>query len=370
MHKVSEISAWMNKFAPSRLAESWDNVGLLWGDPSEPVHRIMTCLTVTHESAAEAIGAGVNLIVSHHPILFRGAKAIRADQHETAFLWKLARAGVAIYSPHTAFDNTKGGINDILAERLGLSNVKGLRKPTRITAHKVTVFAPLSDREAVMNAMFAAGAGQIGNYSECSFGVTGQGTFFGNDQTNPTIGEPGGRELVEECRIETVCPADKLDAVIQAMIRAHSYEEPAYDVYTVSAPSPDLGSGRVGDLQTATSLKAFAQTVSRVLNAPGVQFVGDPDWVVEKVAIVCGAGDDFLQDAVRTKADVLLTGESRFHRGWEALAQQTGMVVAGHHATERIGVEVLAEKLKAAFPTVEVWASRQEFDPFRTLELS
>ncbi|WP_435016877.1 Nif3-like dinuclear metal center hexameric protein [Tundrisphaera sp. TA3] len=364
MTTVAELAAWLEGFAPSRLAELWDNVGLLWGDPSDPVARVMTCLTVTPRTADEAIAGGAAAIVSHHPILFKPIKTLRTDRPESAMLWRLARAGVAILSPHTAFDNTNGGINDGLASRLGLSEVGPIRPAANSARFKVVVFAPRSDREAVMLASFRAGAGEIGEYRECSFGSPGFGTFLGGENSNPTIGEAGRRETVREWRLEFVCPGDRLRAVLAAIREAHSYEEPAIDAIPLtSGPPVDPGAGRIGRLEPAEPLGQLAARVAHLLDAPATQFVGDSGRIVSRVAICCGAGDDFLTDAIRLGADVLLTGEARFHRALEAEAHGIGLIVAGHHATERPGVEDLARRLGQAFPGVETWASRAEADP-------
>lgn len=367
MHRVAEIVAWLEGFAPSSLAETWDNVGLLWGDPSGPADRVMTCLTVTPETAAEAIEAGAGLIVSHHPVLFRGAKQIRADRGDGAYLWALARAGVAVASPHTAFDNTEGGINDGLARRLGLIEVGPLRATPAPPEFKIVVFTPKSDRASVLDAAFAAGAGRIGNYEECSYSGPGVGTFHGQDGSNPTVGQPGRRESAREWRVELICPEARLRPVLAAIWAAHSYEEPAIDVYPLKPLANGPGAGRVGDLAEPMPLDAFARGVARALGIESIQCVGPPGHSVRRVAIVCGAGDDFVPDAARAKADVLVTGEARYHRGLEALQHPLGLVVAGHHATERPGVEELAERIGRAFPAADVWASRREADPFRVL---
>ena len=258
MTTVADVTAWLEQFAPARLAESWDNVGLLWGDPSAAVERVMTCLTVTKATATEAIQDHAALIVSHHPVLFREVKRIRADLPETGDLWSLARAGISIASPHTAFDNTHEGINDILCRRIGLVDVAALRPLTANTkapglspkSFKVVVFTPEADREAVSSAAFAAGAGRIGAYDECSFAIPGEGTFFGTDEANPTVGSARRRETVRELRLEFVCPSRKLAEVLASVRASHSYEEPAIDVYPLHELQIEdrkaAGVGRIG----------------------------------------------------------------------------------------------------------------------------
>jgi dinuclear metal center YbgI/SA1388 family protein len=376
MIKVADLLQWIEAFAPRRLAEEWDNVGLLWGDPLGSVTRLMTCLTVTPETAAEAIEKGAELIVSHHPVLFRAVKQVRADHRETGVLWRLARAGVSIISPHTAFDNTAGGINDGLAQRLGLTGVRPLRSAPGLgaAAFKVVVFVPRSDRDPVLAAAFAAGAGRIGAYEACSFTTAGHGTFFGVEGANPAVGQAGRRETVREQRVELVCPGDRLTTVLAAIRARHSYEEPAIDVYPLSGVGArddgegsraGEGAGRLGRLPEPTTLEAFARRVATLLAAPGLQWVGAPDRTIDRVAVVCGAGDDFVGDAARAGADVLLTGEARFHRAHEAESLDLALVVAGHHATERPGVVNLAERLAGSFPSLVVWASHREADPLR-----
>lgn len=365
--KVADVVAWMDDFAPRHLAESWDNVGLLFGDPDAPCERVMTCLTVTDGTSAEAVNEQADLIVTHHPILFRGTKSLRADQPETAMLWPLARAGVAVQSPHTAFDNTQGGINDGLAERIGLQEVGPLRRMPGPDLTKIVVFCPRNDREPVLAAAFAAGAGKIGAYGECSFSSAGYGTFFGDETTRPSVGEAGHRETVREWRVEMVCPVDRVVEVLKAIRAAHSYEEAAIDVIPIQAAQDGPGVGRIGRLAQPESLRELAALWKHSLPAPGLQFVGDPSRRIERVAIACGAADDLLKEASEAGADVFLTGEARFHKALEAESLGIGLVLAGHYATERPGVEDLADRLAEAFPTLKVWASRSECDPLRIL---
>jgi dinuclear metal center YbgI/SA1388 family protein len=367
MTTVSDVSRWMEQFAPLTLAEPWDNVGLLWGDPAGPVERLMTCLTVTPDSADEAISERATLIVTHHPILFRPVQKVTADRSEGAMLWRLARAGVAVYSPHTAFDNAPDGINAGLARRFGLVEVAGLRPSKGRDEFKVIVFAPAADRDAILEAAFAAGAGRIGDYEQCSFTTAGRGTFFGSEGTHPTVGQAGRREQVREWKIEVVSPPQALAPVLAAIREAHSYEEPAIDVVPLHAKPGGPGVGRVGTLPAPISLAAFAARVRSALACGPVQMVGDPDRRIGRVAIGCGAGDDFVDHAARVGADVLVTGEARFHRILEAAARGLGLILAGHYATERPGVEDLAERLGHAFPGLAVWPSRREHDPIQAV---
>ncbi|WZO99558.1 Nif3-like dinuclear metal center hexameric protein [Isosphaeraceae bacterium EP7] len=362
---LSEMIRWLGEFAPLELAEPWDNVGLLLGDPDQPVRKVMTCLTVTGATAAEAIQSGVDLIVSHHPILFRPVQKIVGGNHETAEVWALARAGIAVYSPHTAFDNAISGINAGLARRLALVDLKPMRPGAPLPHSKIVAFTPEADRGPVLAAAFAAGAGRIGNYAECSFGAKGQGTFHGDENSSPKVGQAGTRETVDEWRLEFVCPACRVEAVVGAIRVAHSYEEPAIDVFPLAGGPSGPGSGRIGTLPDAISLGELADRVAGLLPTPAVQIVGDRDRTVRRVAICCGAGDDFVPDAAGQGADVLLTGEARFHRCLEAEALGLGLVLPGHHATERPGVEDLAVALEMAFTSLDVWASRRETDPVR-----
>jgi dinuclear metal center YbgI/SA1388 family protein len=369
MKTIAEVARWLEEFAPPRLAEPWDNVGLLWGDPAAQASRVMTCLTVTSPTAAEAVAERADLIVSHHPVLFREAKRIRADLPSNAPLWTLARAGIAIASPHTAFDNTAGGINDGLCQRLGVVDAAPLRHLAPPTSFKVVVFTPEVDRDGVLAAAFAVGAGRIGAYNECSFASPGEGTFFGTDEASPAVGTKGRRETVDELRIEILCPQDRLAPVLAAIRARHSYEEPAIDVYPLHSPAAAAapGAGRIGALVEPRTLESFASFVARALGQSAVQMAGDPRKRVRRVAVACGAGDDFLVDAARAKADVLLTGEARFHRALEAESLGIGLVLAGHHGTERPGVEDLAKRIARAFPELTVWPSQQERDPLHLI---
>jgi dinuclear metal center YbgI/SA1388 family protein len=363
MITVRELQAALEAIAPLTLAAEWDNVGLLLGDANAPVERVMTCLTVTPESVAEAIEERVQLIVSHHPILFRATKCLTAQTAEGRMLLDLTRGGVAVYSAHTAFDNCAGGINDLLAHKLGLTGVGPLRSHDGERRCKIVVFTPDKDLAPVSAAMFAVGAGQIGQYRECSFRLAGTGTFHGGEGTNPTVGVRGHREEVAEWRLEVVCPERDVERVIAAMRSAHSYEELAYDVYALRPERGKMGEGRCGMLAAPMSLHAFAQLVKSALAVSSVQIVGATDAMVQRVAIACGAAGELLANARACQADAFLTGEVRFHDCLAAQAQQMALVLPGHYATERCGMEVLADRLCHQFPSLSIWPSRRERDP-------
>jgi dinuclear metal center YbgI/SA1388 family protein len=364
---VDDAVRYLDEFAPHALAADWDNVGLLLGDRTIPVRKIMTCLTVTPESAAEAVAEQAQLVVTHHPIFFRPVKRLTTANPEGRMVLSLIQSGVAVYCPHTAFDNARDGINEMLALRLGLAEVRPLRPRKGEAQCKIVVFVPEADLLRVSNALFEAGAGNIGQYSQCSFRLAGTGTFFGSEASNPTLGQKGRREEVAEWRLEAVCPEATVERAIAAIRRSHSYEEPAYDLYPLRSSPSSLGEGRLGRLSTPVSLEALARRVKAELGAELVQTVGNWTRPVNRVAIVCGAGGEFVADATRAEADVLLTGEARFHDCLAAEAMGLAMILPGHYATERPGVETLANRLALRFPDLHVWASRREANPLRLL---
>lgn len=365
MPAVADVVAYLDRFAPPRLAADWDNTGLLLGDTTRPAYRVLTCLTVTPDVVAEAVEQAVQMIVTHHPILFRGAKKLSSLTTEGRLLGPLMTAGIAVYSPHTSFDNCPGGINDTLATRFGLTGVKPLRPKDGVRHCKFAVFVPESDLAKVSDALFATGGGVIGAYEQCSFRTPGTGTFFPRAGANPTVGQVGIREEAPELRLEVLVPEGRIDAAVRAMRAAHSYEEPAFDVYPLRA-NPDGGEGRIGTLASPTTLAEFARRVKSACNASVIQTVGDEGKAVNTVAVACGAAGEFLSDAMRAKADVFVTGEVRFHDCLSAEAAGVGLVLPGHYASERPAVEELAARLAREVPGVTAWASVRERDPLRT----
>lgn len=374
---VGEWAARLGTWFPASFAESWDNTGLLLGDPDTPVKRLMTCLTITPATAAEAIREKVDLIVSHHPIFFKPIRRLtRGGEHRD--LYDLARAGIAVHSPHTAYDSAADGINAQIAERLGLIEVQSLRPVAPIPQLKIAVYTPHQDLDAVMNALFEVGGGVIGRYRECSFRWEGTGTFFGDESTQPTVGMKGRREEANESRLEVMLPRENLSAALAAIRKAHSYEEPAIDVYALEPaelppregekkPPARAGVGRIGNLPKPMSLAKLAKRISTLLPGARREGTGDPDRMIGRVAIGCGSAGELLHDAARLHADLFLTGEARFHDLLAAERQGLSLLLAGHYATERFALETLAARLGTEDPSLTVWCSRDERDPLVAL---
>lgn len=367
MTTVFDVCNHLKAIAPLNLAEDWDNVGLLLGDDSHEITRAMTCLTLTSDVAAEAAANGTGLIVTHHPILFKPVKKITADTAEGRTLLTLLCHGVAVYSPHTAWDNSDSGINQQLAELLELKEVAPLRPRAAAEHLKLVTFVPEAQLDQVRQAVWDAGAGTIGNYHHCSFNLQGTGTFFGSEHTNPAVGQAGQLEVVEEVRLEIICPTKLLDRALSALKSAHPYEEPAVDVFAVKSLPDGTGSGRVGNLPQSMTLGTLNQIIAERLRQPAVQFVGDPSTPIKRLGIACGAAAEFLRDAHRFGCQALLTGEARFHACLEAVELGMGMILPGHFATERFAMETMAERLTREFPNIVVTASASERDPVQTM---
>lgn len=366
MTTVLDVCNHLKAIAPLDLAEEWDNVGLLLGDDSLEVERVMTCLTLTSDVAAEAAANGTGLVVTHHPLLFKPVKKITASTAEGRTLLTLLGHGIAVYSPHTAWDNSSSGINQQLAELLELQDIVPLRPRASADHSKLVTFVPAAQLDPVRQAVWNAGAGSIGNYHHCSFNSPGIGTFFGSDETNPAVGQAGRLETVDEIRLEVICPTRLLDRALAALKAAHPYEEPAVDVFTIKSLPDGSGAGRAGTLRRPMTLEELNRIIAERLRQPTVQFVGNPSLKITRLGIACGAAAEFLRDAHRAGCQALLTGEARFHACLEAEDLNMGMILPGHYATERFAMETLAQRLAHEFPSVAVTASTSERDPVRS----
>lgn len=345
--KCREIMAALERLAPRELAAGWDNVGLLVGSPEQEVASLLVALDVTPQVAERAATEGVDLIVAHHPLIFKSLSAVRTDTPLGRTLATLLAAGVAVYAAHTNLDAADGGVNDVLAARLGLDDLRPLAVEGRERLLKLAVFVPEDHAEKVRAAITATGAGHIGNYSHCTFQTAGTGTFLPLAGTTPFIGEQGKLEYAAEYRLETIMPEGVAASVVDAMLKAHPYEEVAYDLYVLHNPGRAFGLGRVGRLAAPEPFAAFARRLKDALGLTEIRVSGPTDRQVAKVAVCGGSGAGLLAAASGAGADVLVTGDVKYHEALEAAAAGLTLVDAGHFATERPVVEAFAAHLGA-----------------------
>jgi dinuclear metal center YbgI/SA1388 family protein len=359
---LQEILTALNDIAPTRNAEAWDNVGLIVGDPAQDVSRAMLCIDYTPDVACEAAGERCDAIVAYHPPIFEPLKRVVAG----TVVFDAIRRGVALYSPHTALDVAEGGTNDVLADALGLKARSPLRlaERTKAASLKLVTFIPEKDVERLSAALFDAGAGHIGKYSACSFRSKGTGTFFGEEGTNPAVGESGQLERAEEVRVETVVALSKVESVIRALRASHPYEEPAFDLQQLAAPPEGLGQGRVGDFAEPVERATLIDRVKRELELTHVLVSGPTEGVARRAAACAGACGDMLDDAIAQKADFYLTGEMRHHDALKAARAGMTVVCTLHSNSERAVLKRLKQRLEEVFPALAVMISKTDLDPF------
>jgi dinuclear metal center YbgI/SA1388 family protein len=358
--KVADLVRAMEAIAPTIHAASWDNVGLLVGDEESALSRVLLAIDCTREVVEEAAAARCEAIVSYHPPLFDAPKRFLAG----SAAYEAARAGIAIYSPHTAFDVAEGGTNDVLADALAMTDRVPLRRiGPRDGELKLVTFVPAEHAEAVGRAVFAAGAGRIGKYSSCSFRAPGTGTFFGEQGANPVVGVAGRLEEAAELRFETVVPFAKVDAVVRALRGAHPYEEPAFDLVPLAAPPDPRGFGRVGRVETALA-RDLVGSAKRALGLTQVLVAGSVDRAVSRAAVCAGSGGELVPDAIACGAQLLLTGELRHHDALLAVAAGLTVVCTLHSASERPALGALEARLAERLGGVTVTRSRSDREPF------
>ncbi len=364
---VGRVCEALESIAPVALAQEWDNVGLLAGDLTAPVKRVLLCIDLTSAVVDEAIEGRFDFVHAYHPPIFKPIRALRVPSHGTdEAVFRCIRDGVAIYSTHTALDAAEGGTNDVLAEMCGISKTEPLEYVPRPgeDQSKVVVFVPEEKVEAVADAMFEAGAGHIGDYRRCSFRLHGKGTFFGGEGTDPSVGRAGQRESVDEVRLEAVVPADKLPGVIGALVTAHPYEEPAHDIYPLT-PGPVRGIGRWGLLAKPTTLGSLAKILRDQIDPAAIQAVGDPDRRIERAVIVAGAAGSLPFRMALTSSDVIITGEIRHHDALTIQRLDCSALALGHWTSERPVLRSLADRLEAILPGVEIRLSEADGEPFQ-----
>ncbi|MFN4241865.1 MAG: Nif3-like dinuclear metal center hexameric protein [Tepidisphaerales bacterium] len=374
MHTVRDVVTELDRLAPTSLAEPWDNVGLLVGDPDAEVTHVLLTIDLTPAVLEEAVAQRCGLIVAYHPPIFDPVKRLLAG--DLAF--DAARRGVAIYSPHTALDAAAGGTNDTLAAALGLTDLRPLRPvhrplpPPRLI--KLVTYVPAEAVAAVADAIFRAGAGHIGNYSHCSFRAAGTGTFLGHEGTNPTVGQPGKLEEAPELRWETIVPADRLPQAVAALRLAHPYEEPAFDLIPLLDPAAvpsaeaagQLGLGRVGKVPVPVTVGDLVGRLKASLGMSNLIVGRTPAGLaapVDTVAICAGAGRSLVPDVLASNAQVYLTGELPHHDVLKLLRAGVCPLLTLHSNSERPALGPLGAQLEARLPGLTALLSEVDADP-------
>lgn len=369
---VQDIIEAMEKLAPLHLAEAWDNPGLMVGHKEQELKGIMTTLDVTLACVERAIELSCNMIVSHHPFIFKGIKKLKLDETQGRMIELLIKHDIAVYSAHTNLDIAEGGLNDMLAKRLGLKDITGLAERGSQSFYKLACFVPKGHSEAVRQAIAKAGAGRLGNYEACSFTSTGEGRFFPLEGANPYIGKVDALEIVEEECIEAILPQYALSKVLSAMVEAHPYEEPAYEVLPLERPKFPYHLGRIGSLEETMDGLSFAQYVQGCLPKAVVRFAGKKDQSVKRVALCSGAASEFLQVAKAKGADAYITGDMKYHEAQLALEMGIFAIDAGHFGTEEFVKDGLKDYLlnymaQKQWPKCEVYTFEEQEDFFTYL---
>lgn len=359
MITVEDIFTYIDSFAPFGSALKWDNSGLLIGDKKAKLTNVLVTLDITNQTIEEAIRKNVNLIISHHPVIFHPLQSILADSPA----YKLVQNGIHAICAHTNLDMAQNGVNDVLIETLGLEKLNHCLETTQRQAYKqVVAFVPTPYAEAVYEAMCCAGGGEQGPYKNCAFFGKGQGRFVPQVELNPFLGEIGEAEQVEETRLEMLVKPTNISAVISAMKQVHPYEEPAYQIIENNALYETKGIGALCETETAMTASQMAEHIKRKLGCTVVRYV-DGRNVIKRVAVCSGGGSSYLDTAISMGADALIAGD--FKHDQFVTAQNAGISVfdAGHFHSENLIVRVLQQKLEKQFPTLTVLESETSIDP-------
>ncbi len=361
---VKEITAAIEEIAPIMYQESYDNCGIQVGDMNMEVTGVLLTLDVTEEVLAEAMQLHCNTIIAHHPLIFSGLKRIAGRNYVERIIQKAIKNDITIYAAHTNLDNMMAGVNAKIAEKLGLINTRILA-PKSGTLSKLYTYAPVNIADKVRDALFAAGAGNIGNYSECSFNSPGLGSFRPAANASPAIGTAGGaRETVQEVKIEVLIEKHTEQAVLNALRLAHSYEEVAYEIIPLTNINQQIGAGLIGTLPTPMQERTFLNLVRTQMKAECIRHTHMPGYNIERVALCGGSGSFLLNDAIAAKADIFITGDFKYHQFFDAEGK---IIIAdiGHYETEQFTPEIFESVLKKKFPNFAVRLSNVLTNPVK-----
>ena len=362
---IKEIIAALERFAPLPLQDGFDNAGLQVGLTEAEATGALLCLDVTEAVVDEAITLGFNLIISHHPLIFKGYKSITGRDYIERCIMKAIRNDITIYSAHTNLDNAPGGVNYKIAEKIGLKNVRIL-EPKEESLLKLVTFVPTEHVGRVRQALFDAGCGCIGNYDSCSYNVQGEGTFRAGECANPYVGKVGELHTEPEVRIETILPSFRKGAVVKTLMAVHPYEEPAFDLYPLKNSWNQVGSGVVGELEEPETELDFLKRVKKLFEVGCVKHTRLTGRLIQKVALCGGSGAFLASRAVGCGADVFLTGEVKYHDYFH-YENQMLMAEIGHYESERYTQEIFYSIIREMCPELDVQLTRVTTNPIKYL---
>jgi dinuclear metal center YbgI/SA1388 family protein len=359
--KVSELTGYIESIIPLAIQEDYDNCGLLIGDRQMEVSGVLITLDVTEEIMEEAKRKNCNLVISHHPLIFKGLKKFTGDQFCVPIVIDAIKNDIGIYAMHTNLDNAFEGLNKKLITSLGVSNPKIL-SPVKGMLCKLVTFCPLDHTEKVRQALFDAGAGHIGNYDFCSFNLGGEGTFRASDKANPYVGEKNTLHAEPETRIEVIFPSYLENALIRSLLKSHPYEEVAYDIYPLNNSFAGVGAGMIGDLDSPREPAHFLQIVKETVKIPVIRHSRLINRKIKKVAVCGGSGAFLLNQAKQAGADIFLTGDIRYHDFFEV---RNDLILAdiGHYESEQVAKEWIYSILKEKFPNFALLISEITSNP-------
>lgn len=361
--KIADILQVLEEFAPPALQESYDNAGLITGNLAMDCTGVLCTLDCTEAVVDEAIQKGVNLIVAHHPIVFKGLKQITGKNYVERTIIKAIKNDIAIYAIHTNLDHVWGGVNGMFAKKLGARPTQIL-SPKSNSLSKLYTYVPHEHLSKVQQALFQAGAGQIGNYSECSFNTSGVGTFKALEGADPFVGERGKRHQEPETKLELIFPSELFGKMIQALKNSHPYEEVAYEVIQLENTHPRVGAGMIAELEQPVEAEEFIKMVKTNMKVPCIKHTGIPTKAIRKIAICGGAGSFLISSALRNKVDVYITADLKYHEFFDA-EDRIWLMDIGHFESEQYTIDLLFEILHKKFPTFALLKSQVLTNPVK-----
>lgn len=361
MAKIKDITDFLESIAPKAYQEDYDNAGLITGDPGWEVRGILCSLDCVESIVDEAIARKCNLIVAHHPIVFKGLKQLNGKNYVERTIIKAIKNDIAIYAIHTNLDNVHTGVNQKIADKIGLANTKIL-SPKPATLQKLEFFVPIEDTDKVLEALHKAGAGHVGNYSHCSFRVSGTGTFKPNDFANPTIGKSNQQEYVNENKVEVIFPTHLEGRILNALKQSHPYEEVAYYLQAIKNKNQEVGAGMIGELPTELDSKAFLKLLKENMGLNTIKYTPLGTHKIKRVAVCGGAGSFLLGAAKAARADAFVSSDFKYHEFFDAEGE---IMIAdiGHYESEVFTKELLGAFIREKFANIATYLSEVNTNP-------